>query len=246
MANINIMRIDIVSIFPDMFDIVTSYGVTGKAFDKSLWFLNKWNPRFFSKRPNYRIDDRPYGGGPGMVMLAEPLEKTIQAIKDDRLCRGDSIDIPIIHLTPIGKVFNNKIATNLAKLAGMVIICGRYEGIDQRFIDRCVTLELSIGDFVLSGGEIAALAIIDSIIRLLPGVLNDSESVLQDSFHENIEGLLDNPHYTRPRTYMNVDVPDILLKGNHSDIHKWRKKKSIETTVKYRPDLLSNKYTPDD
>ncbi|AWD32498.1 tRNA (guanine-N(1)-)-methyltransferase [Candidatus Kinetoplastibacterium sorsogonicusi] len=235
------MRIDVISIFPEIFDSIKSYGITAKALNKSLWMLNIWNPRLFAKYPNYRVDDRPYGGGPGMVMLAEPLEKTIEAIKKDRLCYEKKIDIPIIYLTPAGKTFNNTIANDLSTKDGLIIICGRYEGIDQRLIDKYVNLELSIGDFILSGGEIAAIAIIDSIIRFLPGVLNDKESALQDSFGAKISGLLDTPHYTRPRIYNGINVPDILLNGNHKDISQWRKMQSIKITKKRRPDLLLKK-----
>ncbi|MFA5610786.1 MAG: tRNA (guanosine(37)-N1)-methyltransferase TrmD, partial [Alcaligenes sp.] len=187
------MRFDALTLFPDMFDVVSEAGVTGRAHKQGIWQMRTWNPRDYTTDVHRTVDDRPYGGGPGMVMLADPLNDALdQALAD----RGDSPEV--ILLSPTGRRFDQTVAQELAQGPGAVLVCGRYEGIDQRFIDARITQELSLGDFVLSGGEIASLAIIDSVIRLLPGVLNDADSARQDSFHADNSGLLDSPHYTRP------------------------------------------------
>src|SRR5690606_6595970 len=188
------MRFDVISLFPDMFSVVRDLGVTGRAHKQGCWSLGLWNPRDYTRDVHRTVDDRPYGGGPGMVMMAEPLEQAVEAAIAGRM-DADATP-PVILMSPTGRRFDQTMAQNLADGQGAVLVCGRYEGVDQRFIERCVTHEVSIGDFVMSGGEIAALAIMDSVLRLLPGVLNDAESARQDSFNEALTGLLDSPHYT--------------------------------------------------
>lgn len=228
------MRFDVLSIFPEMFNALTQSGITGRAFDKGLAELRLWNPRDYTEDPRKTVDDRAYGGGPGMVMMVKPLETTLRATQSD-LQQQQIQAGPVILLSPQGKTLNQEISENLSKLEQITFICGRYEAIDQRFIDRNVTLELSLGDFVLSGGEIPAMAVMDSLIRLLPGALGDAESALQDSF---MNGLLDCPHYTRPENYENILVPDVLLGGHHAKITDWRRKQSLLATYKRRPDLI--------
>uniref|UniRef100_A0A1I7YES7 tRNA (guanine-N(1)-)-methyltransferase n=1 Tax=Steinernema glaseri TaxID=37863 RepID=A0A1I7YES7_9BILA len=211
------MRFDALTLFPDMFDVVSEAGVTGRAHKQGIWQMRTWNPRDCTTDVHRTVDDRPYGGGPGMVMLADPLNDALdQALAD----RGDSPEV--ILLSPTGRRFDQTVAQELAQGPGAVLVCGRYEGIDQRFIDARITQELSLGDFVLSGGEIASLAIIDSVIRLLPGVLNDADSARQDSFHADNSGLLDSPHYTRPEVYRDQAVPEVLMSGHHGRIQAWR------------------------
>ncbi|UOF93497.1 MAG: tRNA (guanosine(37)-N1)-methyltransferase TrmD [Bordetella sp.] len=235
------MRIDVISLFPEIFISSCKYGVIGRAYLKSLWKLHVWNPKDFTENGNSSVDDRPYGGGPGMVMKADSLERTTNSVLKARAQEGLDKNIPpIILLTPTGIPFNQKQAKCLSNGSGGILICGRYKGVDQRFIDRCVTQELSLGDFVISGGEIAALAIIDAVVRLLPGVLNNNQSSQQDSFHPNLKGLLDNPHYTRPRIYKNSCVPECLLSGNHEKISEWKRRESLILTAKKRPDLIVN------
>jgi tRNA (guanine37-N1)-methyltransferase len=221
---------DVMTIFPEMFDIIHAGGVVGRALEKQLFKLNTWNPRDYTTDNRKTVDDRAYGGGPGMVMMVEPLEKTLQAIKALQGNAG-----LVVLLSPQGKVFNQDLAQDLLSHEQITMICGRYEAVDQRFIDRNVDLEISLGDFVLSGGEIAAMAIIDTMARLIPGVLGDKDSALQDSF---MEGLLDHPHYTRPENYENSFVPGVLLGGNHAIIEGWRREQSLLATQKSRPDLI--------
>lgn len=228
------MRFDVISLFPDMFSVVRDLGVTGRAHRQSRWALGLWNPRDFTHDAHRTVDDRPYGGGPGMVMLAEPLDHAVDAAQAAR----DDSAAPVILMSPTGRRFDQAMAQTLADSPGAILVCGRYEGIDQRFIDRRVTHEVSLGDFVLSGGEIAALAIIDATIRLLPGVLNAADSALQDSFNASLGGLLDSPHYTRPEVYQEVAVPDALLSGHHAHIAKWRRQQSLSLTFSRRPDLI--------
>jgi len=190
------MRIDVVTLFPEMFGVVRDLGVTGRAHAQGRWALHAWNPRDFTSDPHRTVDDRPYGGGPGMVMMAAPLEAAVNAAQAARAAQGLG-PAPVALLAPVGKRYDQAGAEALAASDGLILICGRYEGVDQRFIERCVTHEISLGDFVLSGGEIAALAVIDAAVRLLPGVLNDGDSALQDSFNDTLSGLLDSPHYTR-------------------------------------------------
>ena len=224
------MRFDVISIFPEMFQVIHSGGVVGRALDKQLFGLQTWNPRDYTTDNRKTVDDRAYGGGPGMVMMADPLEKTLQTIKKEQARHG-----PVILLSPQGKTFNQEMAAELLKKEQITMVCGRYEAVDQRFIDRNVDLEISLGDFVLSGGEIAAMAIIDAMVRLIPGVLGDKDSALQDSF---MDGLLDCPHYTRPEIYENSAVPGVLLGGNHAIIEGWRREQSLLATQLRRPDLI--------
>ena len=228
------MRFDVVSLFPDMFDVVRELGVTGRAHGQGLWHLATWNPRDFTHDVHRTVDDRPYGGGPGMVMLADPLEQAVLAAKAQR----NEDNAPVVLMSPTGRRFDQDMAQALALGSGAILVCGRYEGVDQRFIDRCVTHEVSLGDFVLSGGEIAALAIMDSAVRLLPGVLNDDDSAKQDSFNVALTGLLDSPHYTRPENYKGVGVPPELLSGHHANIAVWRRRQSLALTAARRPDLI--------
>ncbi|MAK55716.1 MAG: tRNA (guanosine(37)-N1)-methyltransferase TrmD [Pusillimonas sp.] len=227
------MRFDVITLFPDMFSVVRDLGVTGRAHRKGQWGLQLWNPRDFTEDVHRTVDDRPYGGGPGMVMMAEPLEKAVITARNAR-----TDNPPVILLSPVGKPFTQSRAQGLANSPGAILICGRYEGIDQRFINRCVTEEISLGDFVVSGGEIPALAIMDSVVRLLPGVLNDAESARQDSFHDDLTGLLDSPHYTRPEVYEGESVPAELLSGHHANIAQWRRQQSLKITAQRRPELI--------
>lgn len=244
------MRIDVITLFPDMFGIVRDTGVTGRGHQQGIWSLHAWNPRDFTEDVHRTVDDRSYGGGPGMVMMAEPLKKTLSAIQASRLQPADALSsgdsatsqpsqAPVILLSPVGKRFEQADAAKLARSSGVIFVCGRYEGIDQRFIHACVDEQWSLGDFVLSGGEIAALAMIDAAARLMPGVLNHGDSSLQDSFQDSISGLLDSPHYTRPEVCWDQSVPPVLLSGHHANIARWRREQSLELTAKNRPDLLA-------
>jgi len=228
------MRFDVITLFPDMFDALSKHGVTGRACQKGLWQLQRWNPRDFTEDVHRTVDDRPYGGGPGMVMMAEPLEKTVRAAQ-----RSRGTPAPVILLSPAGSRFDQRMAATWAQESGTILVCGRYEGVDQRFIEQCVTHEVSLGDFVLSGGELAAMAMMDSVVRLLPGVLNDAQSACEDSFSANLTGLLDSPHYTRPENWQGRSVPAPLLSGHHADIARWRREQSLTLTRARRPDLLA-------
>jgi tRNA (guanine37-N1)-methyltransferase len=228
------MRLDVITIFPEIFQALTEHGVTGRAFSRGLANFKAWNPRDYTTDARKTVDDRAYGGGPGMVMMVKPLEDTLTACKSELLAEKIKPG-PVILLSPQGKTFNQEIAADLSKLEQVSFICGRYEAVDQRFIDRNVDFELSLGDFVVSGGEIPAMAVMDAMIRLLPGALGDEDSALQDSFSD---GLLDCPHYTRPENYENFFVPDVLLGGHHAKILDWRRKQSLLTTQERRPDLI--------
>jgi tRNA (guanine37-N1)-methyltransferase len=229
------LEFDVITLFPPMFDAVAQYGVTGRALEQGRYALHLWNPRDFTEN-NYRtVDDRPYGGGPGMVMLAEPLEKAITAAKHRQ--REAGVDHPrVIHLSPQGRVLNHQVVMELVQQRGLVLLASRYEGVDERLLRRQVDDEISIGDYVLSGGELAAMALMDSAIRQLPGVLGDADSAAQDSF---VDGLLDYPHYTRPEVYQSERVPEVLLSGNHALIRRWRLKQALGRTWLRRPDLLA-------
>lgn len=231
------MRIDVITLFPEIFSVVRDLGVTGRAHRQAIWQLKTWNPRVYTSDIHQTVDDRPYGGGPGMVMLAEPLKRAVQDIRQDRQ-QENALPAKVVLLSPTGKPFNQHKAQELANSGGVTFVCGRYEGIDQRFIDHYVDEEISLGDFVLSGGEIAALAMIDAAVRLLPSVLNDAASALQDSFHESLSGLLDSPHYTRPEVFEGESVPDILLSGHHKNISTWRRQMSLKLTLERRPELI--------
>ena len=228
------MRFDVVTLFPEMFSALTQWGVTGRACEHNLASVHLWTPRDFCADPRKTVDDRAYGGGPGMVMMVKPLEDTVCAVKATHLTKGIQSG-PICLLAPQGETFSQKIAEDILNYGNLTFICGRYEAIDQRFVDRNVDLQLSIGDFVLSGGEIPAMAMMDAVIRLIPGALGDGQSAVQDSF---VNGLLDYPHYTRPEIYENLSVPDVLLGGHHAKIADWRRQKSLELTFRLRPDLI--------
>ena len=224
------MQIAVVSIFPDMVEQVTEYGVVGRAQERELLDLCCENPRDFTDDPHRTVDDRPYGGGPGMVLKYEPTARAIEAARK-RVPAGS----PVVCLSPQGKVFDQEVAERYAALPGLILLAGRYEGIDERLIENEVDEELSLGDFVLSGGEIAAMAVVDAVTRLLPGVLGDEESATQDSF---VEGLLDYPHYTRPETVAGQRVPAVLLSGDHARIARWRQKQALGRSFLRRPDLV--------
>lgn len=224
------MQIAVVSLFPEIVSQVAEFGVVGRARERQLLSLHMQNPRDYATDVHRTVDDRPYGGGPGMVMKYAPAAAAIAAARAE-LPAGS----PVICLTPQGRVFDQAAATRLAALPGMVLLAGRYEGIDERLIDREVDEELSLGDFVLSGGEIAAMAVIDAVTRLLPGVLGDAESAQQDSF---MQGLLDHPHYTRPESIDGDRVPAVLLSGDHARIARWRYKQALGRTYLRRPELV--------
>ncbi|MEW6690330.1 MAG: tRNA (guanosine(37)-N1)-methyltransferase TrmD [Pseudomonadota bacterium] len=223
------MRFDVVTLFPEMFAAVTQSGITARALQKGLWSLGLWNPRDFTTDNHRTVDDRPYGGGPGMVMLAGPLEKALDAARE---AGGGKV----VYLSPQGRRLDHAKVVELSRLPGMVFLCGRYEGIDERLIARRVDEELSLGDFVLSGGELAAMAVIDAVVRQLPGALGDGQSALEESF---ADGLLDCPQYTRPEEYAGEKVPEILRSGHAGNIRRWRLKQALGRTWLKRPDLLA-------
>ncbi|GAB4122464.1 MAG: tRNA (guanosine(37)-N1)-methyltransferase TrmD [Sideroxydans sp.] len=232
------MRFDVITLFPEMFEALTKYGVTRRAAEQGRFQLQTWNPRDFTT-DNYRtIDDRPYGGGPGMVMLAEPLEKTISAARSAQAQSGVK-QSRVIHLSPQGRLLTHQVVMELlAREEGLILLASRYEGVDERLLVSQVDEELSIGDYVLSGGELAAMVVMDALVRQLPGVLGDDASAQQDSF---VRGLLDCPHYTRPEVYHGMAVPEVLLSGHHAEIEKWRLKQSLGRTAERRPDLLARR-----
>jgi len=231
------MLFDAISLFPQMFEALTEYGITRRAREEGHYRLKVWNPRQFTADNYHTVDDRPYGGGPGMVMLAQPLEDAINAARQHQNQVG--IAQPrVVYLSPQGVVLNHVLVVNLAKQPGLILLAGRYEGVDERLIQRAVDEEISLGDYVLSGGELAALVLMDCIIRQLPGVLGDSQSVEQDSF---VNGLLDCPQYTRPEVYAGMEVPQILLSGHHAQINRWRLKQMLGKTWLRRPDLLQKR-----
>ena len=233
------MRIDVVTLFPEMVQQAAGAGVTGRAHERGLWRLRTWNPRDFATDAHRTVDDRPYGGGPGMVMLPGPLAQAIAAAKAAQAGEGVARS-RVIHMTPAGTPLRHARVAELAATrdAGYVILAGRYEGIDERLIASCVDEEIAIGDFVVSGGELPALMLIDAIARLLPGALNDEQSAREDSF---ADGLLDCPHYTRPEVYEGIAVPDVLLSGHHQEIRRWRLAQSLRRTRERRPDLLAGR-----
>jgi tRNA (guanine37-N1)-methyltransferase len=228
------MQFDVVTLFPEMFAAITQSGVTRRAFEQNKCGLSLWNPRDFTTDNHRTVDDRPYGGGPGMVMMAKPLELSINAARQRQTEAG--LPAPrVVFMSPQGKQLTHERVMQLKQEPGLVILCGRYEAVDQRLLDRVVDEEISLGDFVLSGGELPAMALMDAVIRLIPGVLNTDASAIEDSF---FNGLLDSPHYTRPETYEGVGVPPVLMGGNHAEIEKWRRQRMLEATARKRPDLL--------
>jgi tRNA (guanine37-N1)-methyltransferase len=233
------MQIALVSLFPEMFAAVSDHGVTGRAVRQGLLELSHRNPRDFTSDRHRTVDDRPYGGGPGMVMMIDPLQ---QAIAAARAALGG--DAKVIFLSPQGRRFDHRVALELAREPALVLIAGRYEGVDERLLQAEVDEELSIGDYVLSGGELAAMVVIDAITRQLPGALGHELSAQEDSF---ADGLLDCPHYTRPEVYQGRQVPEVLLSGNHEEIRRWRLKQALGRTRERRPDLLEGRaLTPEE
>jgi tRNA (guanine37-N1)-methyltransferase len=230
---------DVVTLFSEMFEAVTGSGVSGRARERRLFELVLWNPRSFAANSYRTVDDRPYGGGPGMVMMAEPLEKALNAARQRQKSSGvDAKRTKVVHLSPQGRLLSHRVVMELAGLQGLVLLAGRYEGVDERLIARAVDEEISIGDYVLSGGELAAMVLMDAVVRQLPGVLGDAESASQDSF---VNGLLDCQHYTRPEVYEGEAVPQVLLSGNHAEIARWRLKQALGRTWQRRPDLLEQR-----
>ncbi len=228
------MQIEVISLFPEMFSALTEYGITGRARQRGLYRLTLTNPRQYTQDVHHTVDDRPYGGGPGMVMLAEPLSAAI----GDAKARGQEQGIKprVIHLSPRGKPLTHEKVLQLKECQGLVLLASRYEGVDQRVLDTLVDEEISIGDYVLSGGELPAMVLLDAIIRQLPGALGDADSAQEDSF---VNGLLDYPHYTRPEEFAGLKVPDVLLSGHHEKIRQWRLQQSLLLTRAKRPDLLA-------
>ena len=223
------MRIDVITLFPEMVRDCASHGIQGRAIEHGLLQLQTWNPRDYTEDKHRGVDDRPYGGGPGMVMQVQPLRAAIRA------ARETGATAPVIYLSPQGQRFDQRKAQQLAGLQGMILVAGRYEGVDERFIDLEVDEELSAGDYVLSGGELPALTVMDAVTRLLPGALGDADSAQEDSF---MDGLLDYPHYTRPEKIDGLQVPAELIGGNHADIRRWRAKQALGRSWQRRPDLL--------
>ena len=230
-------RFDVVTLFPPMLDAVAQQGITSRALENGLFSLQAWNPRDYTTDKHRSVDDRPYGGGPGMVMLAEPLELTLKAAIAAQ--QADGIARPkVIYLSPQGRCLNHALVMELAAEPGLIFLAGRYEGVDERLLQREVDEELSIGDYVLSGGELAAMVVIDALVRQLPGALGDADSAVEDSF---VNGLLDYPHYTRPENYAGLPVPPVLLSGHHEEIRKWRLQQALARTWARRPELLEDR-----
>ena len=230
------MRVDIITLFPELFVPFVQAGVTRRAYESGQLDVKTWNPRDFAEGNYKRVDDRPFGGGPGMVMLAEPLAACLAAVRAESGL--DRQQAPLVYFSPVGEVLSQSLVQRSGLTAGVVLLCGRYEGIDQRFIDAHVDAHISLGDFVLSGGEIAAMAWLDALARLQPGVLHDEQSHLQDSFTPALSGLLDCPHYTRPEVWQDQTVPEALLSGHHAQIAAWRRQQSLKLSAQHRPDLL--------
>ena len=228
------MRFDVITIFPAMFDAVASHGITRRALEEKIFELKVWDPRDFTTDNYRRVDDRPYGGGPGMVMMPEPLQASIDAARAAQRAAG--VESPtVVLMSPQGERLTETLVRKLAEHRGLVLIAGRYEGIDERLVGKSVDVEVSIGDYVTSGGELPAMVLIDCLVRRLPGSLNDAESAQQESFSE---GLLDWPQYTRPEEWQDARVPEVLLSGNHAAIARWRRKQALGRTWARRPDLV--------
>lgn len=226
------MRLDVVTLFPALVAAVAEHGIPARARERGLLELVSWNPRDYTSDRHRTVDDRPYGGGPGMVMKVEPLRAAIGA------AREAAEPAPVLYMSPQGRVLDQAAMRRFAEQPRLIVVCGRYEGIDERLIKRMVDAEWSIGDYVLSGGELPAMVLIDAVVRLLPGALGDAQSAEQDSF---VDGLLDCPHYTRPEDYAGDRVPAVLLSGNHAQIRRWRLKQALGKTWQRRPDLLENR-----
>ena len=229
------MKVAIVTLFPEMFTAITDYGITSRAVKQGLLEVAHFNPREHTSDRHQTVDHRPYGGGPGMVMMIEPLRAAIQKARD---WLGTESDSKVIYLSPQGQLLNQAGVRSLAVESNLILVCGRYEGVDERLIELEVDEEWSIGDYVLSGGELPAMVMLDVVIRQLPGALGHNDSAEQDSFSAGTAGLLDCPHYTRPEQYEGLSVPEVLLSGNHAKIRQWRHQQSLERTRQRRPDLL--------
>jgi tRNA (guanine37-N1)-methyltransferase len=237
-----LVRFDVITLFPALFDSLLDFGITARAMDRGVFSFQAWDPRDFATDAYKTVDDRPYGGGPGMVMLAEPLEAALDAIAAARAEEG--LTPWVVYFTPRGQVLDHAKVMELAARPALTLIAGRYEGVDERLLQRRVDEEISLGDFVLSGGEVPALALMDAIIRQMPGSLGNEASAAQDSF---VDGLLDAPCYTRPEVYRNEAVPDVLKSGDHKAIARWRLKQSLGLTWRKRPDLIARRgLSPDE
>jgi tRNA (guanine37-N1)-methyltransferase len=228
------MDVEVVTLFPEMVEHAARFGVTGRAIERGLWRLSCRNPRDHATDAYRRIDDRPFGGGPGMVMMAEPLSACLAALHAGREAAG-APRARVIHLSPRGAPLTQRRVAELAAEPALALLCGRYEAIDQRLLDAEVDEEVSIGDFVVSGGELPALALIDAVVRLLPGVMTDADSAQHDSFSD---GLLEGPHFTRPEVFAGVPVPPVLVSGHHARIARWRREASLRVTAERRPELV--------
>jgi tRNA (guanine37-N1)-methyltransferase len=231
------MRFDVITLFPELFAPFLVSGVTRRAYESGLVEVRLWNLRDFAEGNYRRVDDRPFGGGPGMVLMAEPLALCLERVRADRAAAGVA-QAPTVLFSPTGPALNHASVERWSASGGAVLICGRYEGLDQRFIDSQVDHQISLGDFVLSGGEIAAMALLDAVARLQPGVLNDEGSHQMDSFNPALDGLLDCPHYTRPEDWRGQPVPQTLLSGNHAHIQRWRREQRLALTQRERPELV--------
>lgn len=231
------MRFDVITLFPELFAPFLLSGVTRRAYESGQVDVKLWNPRDFADGNYRRVDDRPFGGGPGMVMMAEPLALCLEAARAGRAAAGSG-PAPTVLFSPVGEALNHAAVERWSASAGAVLICGRYEGLDQRFIDTHIDVQISLGDFVLSGGEIAAMALLDAVARLQPGVLNDEGSHQMDSFNPLLDGLLDCPHYTRPEVWREKGVPPVLMSGNHANIERWRREQRLALTQSKRPELV--------
>lgn len=236
------MRFDVITLFPELFAPFLSSGVTRRAYESGLVEVKLWNPRDFAEGNYRRVDDRPFGGGPGMVMMAEPLTLCLESARADRAA-CECPDVSTVLFSPIGRPLTHASVEYWSASSGAVLICGRYEGLDQRFIETHVDHQISLGDFVLSGGEIAAMALLDAVARLQPGVLNDEGSHQMDSFNPALDGLLDCPHYTRPESWRGQSVPPILMSGNHAHIERWRREQRLALTQHQRPELVQQART---
>lgn len=237
------MRFDVITLFPELFEPFLAHGINRRAFESKQVDVRLWNPRDFAEGNYRRVDDRPFGGGPGMVMMAEPLWRCLQAIRAER-AGPEGERAPVVLFSPVGDRLDHAGVEGWAGGArGAVLVCGRYEGVDQRFIDACVDVQLSLGDFVLSGGEIPAMALLDAVARLQPGVLGDEGSHQQDSFNPALDGLLDSPHFTRPEVWQGpqgpLGVPPVLLGGHHERIERYRRDQRLMLTERQRPDLIA-------
>ncbi len=229
------MRIDVLTLFPQMFEAPFSFGIFKRAIDHKLISINVHNIRDYTHDRHHTVDDYPYGGGPGMILKPEPIFEAVEAIKEEISTKEGVTEVPIVLLTPQGRLFSQQVAQELSRHSHLLLICGHYEGVDERVREHLVTDELSIGDYVLTGGELPALIVIDTVVRLLPGVLGSEASPLDES---HTSGLLEYPQYTRPAAYRGWAVPEVLLSGNHAQIAQWRREQVIQRTLERRPELL--------